>query len=310
MMTDAVVEVKDLVKTYGSIRAVDGISISVARGEVFGMLGPNGAGKTTTVEIIEGLRTADSGAVRLLGMDVSRDIRAIKERIGVQSQHPALFPNLTVEESINFFRTLYKSSLPASDIIGLARLEESRRVLYRNLSGGQQQRLSVALAFVNDPDVLFLDEPTTGLDPQARRAMWEVVESFHGTGKTVVLTTHYMEEAQRLCDRVAIIDHGKVIAHGAPGELIASLGAEHVVEFAVGGGVAIPDDTYLGLPGVEAVAHDAGRVRLTASRVHVVVPRLMHLLQDRGLELQELTTHHATLEDVFLALTGRHLRDG
>jgi len=217
---ETVVEVSNLVKAYGDVKAVNTISLSVTKGEVFGMLGPNGAGKTTTVEIIEGLRTADSGTVRLLGMDVSRDVRAVKERIGVQSQQPALFPKLTVQETVNFFRSLYKKSIPASDIIKLAALEESRRVLYQNLSGGQQQRLSVALAFVNDPDVIFLDEPTTGLDPQARRAMWEVVENFHRTGKTVFLTTHYMEEAERLCDRVAIMDHGQIIALDSPQRMI------------------------------------------------------------------------------------------
>jgi ABC-2 type transport system ATP-binding protein len=307
MMTDAVVEVKDLVKTYGSIRAVDGISISVARGEVFGMLGPNGAGKTTTVEIIEGLRTADSGAVRLLGMDVSRDIRAIKERIGVQSQHPALFPNLTVEESINFFRTLYKSSLPASDIIGLARLEESRRVLYRNLSGGQQQRLSVALAFVNDPDVLFLDEPTTGLDPQARRAMWEVVESFHGTGKTVVLTTHYMEEAQRLCDRVAIMDHGKVIALDSPRRMIEQHIKESAIQFKM---TNYPGDEVLaGLTGVTKAIREGDEVILFTSDIPAAISALLELAAEQSAALSELYVRQATLEDVFLKLTGKRIRD-
>lgn len=307
MMTDAVVEVKDLVKTYGSIRAVDGISISVARGEVFGMLGPNGAGKTTTVEIIEGLRTADSGAVRLLGMDVSRDIRAIKERIGVQSQHPALFPNLTVEESINFFRTLYKSSLPASDIIGLARLEESRRVLYRNLSGGQQQRLSVALAFVNDPDVLFLDEPTTGLDPQARRAMWEVVESFHGTGKTVVLTTHYMEEAQRLCDRVAIMDHGKVIALDSPRRMIEQHIKESAIQFKM---TNYPGDEVLaGLTGVTKAIREGDEVILYTSDIPAAISALLELAAEQSAALSELYVRQATLEDVFLKLTGKRIRD-
>jgi ABC-2 type transport system ATP-binding protein len=307
MMTDAVVEVRDLVKTYGSIRAVDGISISVARGEVFGMLGPNGAGKTTTVEIIEGLRTADSGAVRLLGMDVSRDIRAIKERIGVQSQHPALFPNLTVEESINFFRTLYKSSLPASDIIGLARLEESRRVLYRNLSGGQQQRLSVALAFVNDPDVLFLDEPTTGLDPQARRAMWEVVESFHGTGKTVVLTTHYMEEAQRLCDRVAIMDHGKVIALDSPRRMIEQHIKESAIQFKM---TNYPGDEVLaGLTGVTKAIREGDEVILFTSDIPAAISALLELAAEQSAALSELYVRQATLEDVFLKLTGKRIRD-
>jgi ABC-2 type transport system ATP-binding protein len=299
--------VKDLVKTYGSIRAVDGISISVARGEVFGMLGPNGAGKTTTVEIIEGLRTADSGAVRLLGMDVSRDIRAIKERIGVQPQQPAIFPNLTVEEVINFFRTLYKTCLPAAEIIGLARLEESRRVLYRNLSGGQQQRLSVALAFVNDPDVLFLDEPTTGLDPQARRAMWEVVESFHGTGKTVVLTTHYMEEAQRLCDRVAIMDHGKVIALDSPRRMIEQHIKESAIQFKM---TNYPGDEVLaGLTGVTKAIREGDEVILYTSDIPAAISALLELAAEQSAALSELYVRQATLEDVFLKLTGKRIRD-
>ncbi len=306
-MIEAVVEVKNLVRTYGSVKAVDGISFSVPRGEVFGMLGPNGAGKTTTVEIIEGLRTADSGTVSLLGMDVSRDIRAIKERIGVQSQHPALFPNLTVEESIDFFRTLYKTSLPASAIIGLARLEESRKILYRNLSGGQQQRLSVALAFVNDPDVLFLDEPTTGLDPQARRAMWEVVENFHRTGKTVFLTTHYMEEAQRLCDRVAIMDHGKVIALDSPRRMIEEHIKESAIQFKM---TNYPGDkTLAGLTGVTKAIREGDEVLLYTSDIPAAITALLSLAAERSAALSELYVRQATLEDVFLKLTGKRIRD-
>ncbi len=306
-MIEAVVEVKNLVKTYGSVKAVDGISFSVPRGEVFGMLGPNGAGKTTTVEIIEGLRTADSGTVSLLGMDVSRDIRAIKERIGVQSQHPALFPNLTVEESIDFFRTLYKTSLPASAIIGLARLEESRKILYRNLSGGQQQRLSVALAFVNDPDVLFLDEPTTGLDPQARRAMWDVVENFHRTGKTVFLTTHYMEEAQRLCDRVAIMDHGKVIALDSPRRMIEEHIKESAIQFKM---TNYPGDkTLAGLTGVTKAIREGDEVLLYTSDIPAAITALLSLAAERSAALSELYVRQATLEDVFLKLTGKRIRD-
>ncbi len=306
-MIEAVVEVKNLVKTYGSVKAVDGISFSVPRGEVFGMLGPNGAGKTTTVEIIEGLRTADSGTVSLLGMDVSRDIRAIKERIGVQSQHPALFPNLTVEESIDFFRTLYKTSLPDSAIIGLARLEESRKILYRNLSGGQQQRLSVALAFVNDPDVLFLDEPTTGLDPQARRAMWDVVENFHRTGKTVFLTTHYMEEAQRLCDRVAIMDHGKVIALDSPRRMIEEHIKESAIQFKM---TNYPGDkTLAGLTGVTKAIREGDEVLLYTSDIPAAITALLSLAAERSAALSELYVRQATLEDVFLKLTGKRIRD-
>src|SRR4030042_4903516 len=226
---ETVIEVSTLAKAYGNIKAVNQISFDVVQGEVFGMLGPNGAGKTTTVEIIEGMRTADSGTVKVLGMDISQQTRDIKERIGVQSQDPALFPTMKVHEIVNFFRRLYKKSIPASKIIELVALEESQNVLFNNLSGGQQQRLSVALAFVNDPDIIFLDEPTTGLDPQARRAMWEVIETFRKTGKTVFLTTHYMEEAERLCDRVAIMDQGHIIALESPQRMIQ----EHIKESAI-----------------------------------------------------------------------------
>ena len=206
-MPDIVVEVKDLFKAYGNVKAVNGINFNIIKGEIFGMLGPNGAGKSTTVEIIEGLRSADRGSVTVLGIDISKDTRAVKERIGVQSQSPALFPDLKVKEIINFFRSLYTKSAPTSEIVKIASLQESQDILFRNLSGGQQQRLSVAVAFVNDPEIVILDEPTTGLDPQARRAMWDVIENFRSRGKTVLLTTHYMDEAQRLCDRIAIMDY-------------------------------------------------------------------------------------------------------
>ncbi len=306
-MSEAVVEVKNLAKTYGNVKAVDGISLSVARGEVFGMLGPNGAGKTTTVEIIEGLRKADSGTVRLLGMDVSRDIHALKERMGVQSQHPALYPNLTVEEIVNFFRTLYRTSLPASEIIKLATLEESRKILYRNLSGGQQQRLSVALAFVNDPDVLFLDEPTTGLDPQARRAMWEVVENFHRIGKTVLLTTHYMEEAQRLCDRVAIMDHGQVIALDSPRRMIEQHIKESAIQFKM---TNYPGQEVLtGLTGVTKAVKEGDEIILYTNNIPPAISALLELASARSAELSELFVRQATLEDVFLKLTGKRIRD-
>jgi len=226
-----VIEVTNLSKSYGTVKAVDQISFDVSQGEVFGMLGPNGAGKTTTVEIIEGLRPADGGSATVLGMDVSKATRAVKERIGVQPQSPALFPTLTVQETIGFFANMYRKSLPAGRILELASLQTSRNVLFKNLSGGQQQRLSVSLAFVNDPEIIFLDEPTTGLDPQARRAMWDVIETFRRAGKTVVLTTHYMEEAQRLCDRIAIMDYGKIIALDSPQRLNRVQHQESAIQF-------------------------------------------------------------------------------
>jgi ABC-2 type transport system ATP-binding protein len=302
-----VIGVTNLVKAYGSIKAVNQISFEVAQGEVFGMLGPNGAGKTTTVEIMEGLRTADSGSATVLGMDVSKDTRAVKERIGVQSQSPALFPGLKVREIINFFRSLYKKSVPTTQIIELAALQESKDVLFRNLSGGQQQRLSVALAFVNDPEIIFLDEPTTGLDPQARRAMWEVIETFQRAGKTVVLTTHYMEEAQRLCDRIAIMDYGQIIALDSPQRLIDSNIKESAIQFKM---KDYPGDQVLtSLPDVSKVVREGDDIIIYTSNIPSAISGLLGMASQRSAELSELSVRQATLEDVFLKLTGKRIRD-
>jgi len=302
-----VIGVTNLVKTYGSVKAVNQISFEVAEGEVFGMLGPNGAGKTTTVEIMEGLRTADSGSATVLGMDVSKDTRAVKERIGVQSQSPALFPGLKVREIINFFRSLYKKSVPTAQIIELAALQESRDVLFRNLSGGQQQRLSVALAFVNDPEIIFLDEPTTGLDPQARRAMWEVIETFQRAGKTVVLTTHYMEEAQRLCDRIAIMDYGQIIALDSPQRLIESNIKESAIQFKM---KDYPGDQVLtSLPDVSKVVREGDDIIIYTHNIPSAISGLLSMASQRSTELSELSVRQATLEDVFLKLTGKRIRD-
>ena len=302
-----VIGVTNLVKTYGSVKAINQISFEVAQGEVFGMLGPNGAGKTTTVEIMEGLRTADSGSATVLGMDVSKATRAVKERIGVQSQSPALFPGLKVREIINFFRSLYKKSVPTAQIIELAALQESKDVLFRNLSGGQQQRLSVALAFVNDPEIIFLDEPTTGLDPQARRAMWEVIETFQRAGKTVVLTTHYMEEAQRLCDRIAIMDYGKIIALDSPQRLIESNIKESAIQFKMND---YPGDQALtSLPDVSKVVREGDDILIYTSNIPSAISGLLAMASQRSTELSELSVRQATLEDVFLKLTGKRIRD-
>jgi ABC-2 type transport system ATP-binding protein len=302
-----VIGVTNLVKSYGSVKAVNQISFEVAQGEVFGMLGPNGAGKTTTVEIMEGLRTADSGSATVLGMDVSKDTRAVKERIGVQSQSPALFPGLKVREIINFFRSLYKKSVPTAQIIELAALQESKDVLFRNLSGGQQQRLSVALAFVNDPEIIFLDEPTTGLDPQARRAMWEVIETFQRAGKTVVLTTHYMEEAQRLCDRIAIMDYGQIIALDSPQRLIESNIKESAIQVKMND---YPGDQVLtSLPDVSKVVREGDDIIIYTSNIPSAISGLLAMASQRSTELSELSVRQATLEDVFLKLTGKRIRD-
>src|SRR5512137_108677 len=302
-----VIAVTNLVKSYGTVKAVDQISFEVAQGEVFGMLGPNGAGKTTTVEIVEGLRPADGGSATVLGMDVSNATRAVKERIGVQPQSPALFPTLTVQETIGFFANMYRKSLPAARILELASLQTSRKVLFKNLSGGQQQRLSVSLAFVNDPEIIFLDEPTTGLDPQARRAMWDVIETFRRAGKTVVLTTHYMEEAQRLCDRIAIMDYGKIIALDSPQRLIESNIRESAIQFKM---KDYPGDHVLtALPDVSRVIREEDDIIVYTNNIPSTIAGLLSMASQRSTELSELFVRQATLEDVFLKLTGKRIRD-
>ena len=304
---ETVIEVNTLVKAYGNIKAVNQVSFDVVQGEVFGMLGPNGAGKTTTVEIIEGMRTADSGTVKVLGMDISKQTRAIKERIGVQSQDPALFPTMKVHEIVNFFRSLYKKSIPASEIIELVALKESQNVLFNNLSGGQQQRLSVALAFVNDPDIIFLDEPTTGLDPQARRAMWEVIETFRKAGKTVFLTTHYMEEAERLCDRVAIMDQGQIIALESPQRMIEEHIKESAIQFKM---TNYPGEEVLAkLTNVTKAIKEGDDIILYTNNIPAAIASLLNLASANSSELSELFIRQATLEDVFLKLTGKRIRD-
>ena len=299
-----------LVKRYKDVVAVAGLDLEVRAGECFGLLGPNGAGKTTTVEMLEGLVPPDGGDVEVLGMRWGHDEHGLRERLGVALQETRLADRLKVAEVIRLFRSFYRRGRTVEQVLEVVELEEKRDAWVEKLSGGQRQRLAIACALVGDPDVLFLDEPTTGLDPQSRRQLWDVVAAFKAHGGTVVLTTHYMEEAERLCDRVAVMDHGKVIALGTPRELIASLGAEEVVEFALHDGAQAPDETVLAaLPGVRAVRRDGPRFVLTVGEVHRAVPGLLGELQRRGVEMTELVTHHATLEDLFLSLTGRHLRD-
>ena len=306
---------KDLVKRYADVTAVAGVDLTVEAGECFGLLGPNGAGKTTTIEILEGLNAPDSGDVEVLGMRWSGGIgagdRPLRQRLGIQLQETQLAEKLTVEETVRLFRSFYGKSHPVDEVLALVELEEKRKAWVGKLSGGQKQRLAVACALVSRPELLFLDEPTTGLDPQSRRQLWEVITRFRAEGGTVLITTHYMEEAERLCDRVAIMDHGRVIALDTPRHLIASLGAEHVVEFALadGAGDAPGAAELAALPGVRSVRPLAGRTALTVSEVHRAVPALLALLERRGAELSMLATHHATLEDVFVSLTGRQLRD-
>ena len=292
------------------MQAVSGLDLEVLAGECFGLLGPNGAGKTTTVEIFEGLRIPDEGDVEVLGDRWRGAGIALRVRLGIQLQETKFPDKLTVSEVLTLFRSFYPRGSTIGDVLALVSLDEKADAQVRTLSGGQKQRLSLGCALVGDPELLFLDEPTTGLDPQSRRQTWEIVEGLKARGRTVLLTTHYMEEAARLCDRVAVVDHGKVIALGTPRELIASLGAEHVIEFAVRTSRSIDDEVLRALPSVEAVARDGDTWRLTVREVHRAVPALLAALSERGAEPTALTTHHATLEDVFMSLTGRRLRDG
>ena len=303
---------RGLVKRYGEVVAVAGLDLEVERAECFGMLGPNGAGKTTAVEIFEGLRSPDAGEVEVLGDHWRGDGLALRRRLGIQLQETKFPDKLHVREVLSLFRSFYPRGLAITEALTLVALEEKTDAQVRTLSGGQKQRLSLACALIGDPELLFLDEPTTGLDPQSRRQTWDIVEGLKARGRTVLLTTHYMEEAARLCDRVAILDHGKVIALGTPRELVASLGAEHVVEFTVDEAAsnAVTAEVLAALPSVEGVARENGRWRLTVREVHRAVPGLLAALAERAATPTELTTHDASLEDVFMALTGRRLRDG
>jgi ABC-2 type transport system ATP-binding protein len=303
----AAVRVRNLKKAYQDVQAVDGLDLEIRQGECFGLLGPNGAGKTTSIEICEGLTQPDSGEVEILGLRWTSGSRELRQRLGIQLQDTQLSEKLTVFETVRLFRSFFREGPAASDVIALVQLEERRNARVGGLSGGQKQRLALACALVGNPDLLFLDEPTTGLDPQARRQLWDLIDQFKLDGRTIVLTTHYMDEAERLCDRVAIMDHGKVIALGTPRELIASIGVEHMVEFSSGHQF---DVSHLrGMDGVHDVQSENGNVRLHVMELHKAVPALLSELTRQGVSLTELRTHSATLEDVFVALTGRHLRD-
>jgi ABC-2 type transport system ATP-binding protein len=303
----AVISVTDLRKSYGPLKAVDGVSFSVERGEIFGLLGPNGAGKTTTIEILEGLRSPDSGQATVLGLDVLSKPGALKERIGVQLQTAALYPELTVSELISLFGSFYRRSVPTRQLIEQLGLEERANAVSKTLSGGQRQRLTIALALVNDPELIFLDEPTTGLDPQGRRSLWERIERLRREGRTILLTTHYMEEAEELCDRVAIMDHGKVLEMGTVGELVGRHFSERTVRFAVR--PELTDTALAGLRGVSRVSHEGDEAVLLTNDVPRTIGALLELGDSLGIEGLDLYVRRPTLEDVFLQLTGRALRD-
>jgi ABC-2 type transport system ATP-binding protein len=306
--TATVVRCAGLVKRFADVTAVNGLDLEVFAGECFGLLGPNGAGKTTTVEILEGLTPSDEGTVELLDQRWGKgDDRALRERIGVQLQETQLAEKVTVVETLRLFRSFYQRGNSVDEVIQTVALEEKRNARVGKLSGGQKQRLAVACALVSDPELLFLDEPTTGLDPQARLSLWDIVEKFRARGGTILLTTHYMEEATRLCDRVAIMDHGKVIALGTPAELIESLGADQIIEFSVTKQLA--DDALKRLPAVNHLHKRDEVYSLSVSEIGVALPALLAEIERQESEIVTLTTHQATLEDVFVSLTGRMLRD-
>jgi ABC-2 type transport system ATP-binding protein len=301
----AAIACRGLVKRYDKLTAVDGLDLEVRAGECFGLLGPNGAGKTTTVEILEGILAPTSGEVEVLGRRWDSDDRWLRERLGISLQETHLTDKLTVRETLRVFRSFYARGRDVDALIDLVALGEKRDVWYMKLSGGQKQRLAVACALVGDPELLFLDEPTTGLDPQSRRQLWDLVVDFRAGGRTVMLTTHYMEEAQRLCDRVAIVDRGKVIALGSPRELIAGLGGTEVIEVAG----RLDEKSLAALTGVHGVRALPDGFALTVEQLHVTLPALLAHAKQSNVELTRLATHHASLEDVFVSLTGRQLRD-
>ena len=305
------IQCRDLRKTYdGKVEAVRGLNLEIEAGECFGLLGPNGAGKTTTIEILEGLLAPTSGQVTILGQTWEMNAHELRESMGISLQETRLAEKLTVRETVELFASFYREPRRSDDVLEELQLGEKADAWVGKLSGGQRQRLAVATALVGNPKVLFLDEPTTGLDPQSRRQLWDIVRGFQKRGGTVLLTTHYMEEAERLCDRLAIVDHGQVIAEGSPAELIAKLGGHHVVEFAATGEQENSSpEPWKGLPGVESVHHEDGLVRLHVREPHLTVPALLELIAKRASELLHLSTRQASLEDVFVRLTGRHLRE-
>ncbi|MFQ5489841.1 MAG: ABC transporter ATP-binding protein [Phycisphaerae bacterium] len=296
-----------------AVDALVGLDLHIELGECFGLLGPNGAGKTTTIEILEGLLKPTSGRVEVLGMDWKHHGKKLRQRIGISLQETRLTGKLTAVETVRLFRSFYDKGRDPEEVLEMVSLAEKTDAWVQKLSGGQKQRLAVACALVGDPELLFLDEPTTGLDPQSRRELWDIVRDQRSRGRTTLITTHYMDEAERLCDRIAVVDHGKIIALGTPPQLIAQLGGEHVVEFTLENGQPaagnVAPDQFADLPSVRDCRTEADAIALTVGEPHICIPALMQRLGDRGFELASLTTRHASLEDVFVNLTGRHLTD-
>jgi ABC-2 type transport system ATP-binding protein len=311
-MTSAI-RCRDLRKRYPSrtapVDAVNGLNLDVTPGECFGLLGPNGAGKTTTIEILEGLLAPTSGEVEVLGQRWGENDAALRQQLGISLQETRLAEKLTVAETLLLFRSFYTTGLEPAAVLEQVSLSEKARAYVGKLSGGQRQRLAVACSLIGDPKLLFLDEPTTGLDPQSRRQLWDILRGFRAQGRTTLLTTHYMDEAERLCDRVAIIDQGRVIALGSPAELIARLGGEHLIEFALDEGEQLDPRELEALPAVVSVRREEAAYCLAVTAPHITIPALLQLLQRDQRNLARLTTRHASLEDVFVTLTGRHLRD-
>jgi ABC-2 type transport system ATP-binding protein len=309
------IQCRDLRKTYdGKVEAVRGLNLEIQTGECFGLLGPNGAGKTTTIEILEGLLEPTSGEVSIFGHSWRENARQMREWLGISLQETRLSEKLSVRETVELFASFYREPRSSDEVLEQLQLTEKADAWVGKLSGGQRQRLAVATALVCNPKILFLDEPTTGLDPQSRRQLWEIIREFQRAGGTVLLTTHYMDEAERLCDRLAIVDQGQIIAEGSPPDLIERLGGHHVVEFAVGARATGSSDgavleAWRALPSVESVREDDGMVALSVKEPHLTIPALLEAVGKQGSELQHLTTRQASLEDVFVRLTGRHLRE-
>ncbi len=321
-MVASPIECTNLRKTYdGKVEAVRGLSLQIEAGQCFGLLGPNGAGKTTTIEILEGLLAPTSGEVRIFGHAWAENERQLREWIGISLQETRLSEKLTVRETIELFASFYSEPREAGDILEELQLTEKSEAWVGKLSGGQKQRLAVATALVGNPRILFLDEPTTGLDPQSRRQLWDIVRAFQKKGGTVLLTTHYMDEAERLCDRLAIVDHGVIIAEGTPNDLIDRLGGHHVVEFQVSNNASNNGshngndnkndhlDHWRSLPSVESVRREDSSVCLSVREPHLTIPALLDAVASQGHRLEHLSTRQASLEDVFVKLTGRHLRE-